>query len=125
MIFTNGSLGHAENVARQLGIDHHFDAMFDIVTTQYEPKPRRAAYERFIEASGVEPARAAMFEDLARNLVIPHALGMTTVWVKPPLPGEDAPLHQKLSAEGAEDGHVHHVTEDLTAFLEGILAERA
>lgn len=125
VIFTNGSLAHAENVARQLGIDHHFDAMFDIATTLYEPKPRRAAYERFIEASGVEPARAAMFEDIARNLVIPHELGMTTVWVKPPPPGDNAPRHQKLSAEGADDGHIHHVTDDLTVFLESLLAEKA
>ncbi|MAB13901.1 pyrimidine 5'-nucleotidase [Parvibaculum sp.] len=125
VIFTNGSLAHAENVAKQLGIDHHFDAMFDIATTRYEPKPRRAAYERFIEASNVEPARAAMFEDIARNLVVPHELGMTTVWVKPPHPDENAPRHQKLSAEGAGDGHVHHVTEDLTVFLERLLAEKA
>ena len=66
-----------------------------------------------------------MFEDIARNLVVPHELGMTTVWVKPPHPAPDAPRHQKLSAEGAEDGHVHHVTDDLTIFLERLLAEKA
>ncbi|MBO6677941.1 MAG: pyrimidine 5'-nucleotidase [Parvibaculum sp.] len=115
LIFTNGSCAHAENVVRQLGIDHVFDGIFDIVTTAYEPKPRRTAYERFVEASGIEPSRAAMFEDIARNLEVPHELGMTTVWVKPGLPGPER--HQQISHEGADGGHVHHVTDDLANFL--------
>ncbi|MGE5163525.1 MAG: hypothetical protein ACM3IH_05810, partial [Sphingobacteriales bacterium] len=41
------------------------------------------AYERFLVRHGVDPARAAMFEDLARNLETPHMLGMTTVLVVP------------------------------------------
>ena len=32
---------------------------------------------------GVDPQTSAMFEDLARNLVVPHQLGMTTVLVVP------------------------------------------
>src|SRR5690606_34857230 len=115
LIFTNGSCAHAENVVRRLGIDHVFDGIFDIVTTAYEPKPRRRAYERFVEASGIEPASAAMFEDIARILEVPHALGMTTVWVRPGLPGPER--HQRISHEGADGEHVHHVTENLVDFL--------
>lgn len=118
MIFTNGSVAHAENVVRQLGIDHVFDGIFDIVTANYEPKPRRRAYECLIETTGIEPARAAMFEDIARNLEAPHALGMTTVWVRPGLPGPER--HQQLSHEGADGPHVHHVTDDLGSFLRAI-----
>lgn len=115
IIFTNGSCAHAENVVRQLGIDHVFDGIYDIVTTGYEPKPRRSAYERFVEASGIEPARAAMFEDIARNLEVPHLLGMVTVWVKPGIRG--AERHHTYSHEGAEGPHIHHVTEELAGFL--------
>lgn len=115
IIFTNGSCTHAENVVRQLGIDHVFDGIYDIVTTGYEPKPRRSAYERFVEASGIEPARAAMFEDIARNLEVPHLLGMVTVWVKPGIQGPER--HHLYSHEGAEGPHIHHVTEELAAFL--------
>lgn len=118
VIFTNGSVAHAENVVRQLGIDHVFDGIYDIVTTAYEPKPRRGAYDRFVEASGIEPARAAMFEDIARNLEVPHEIGMTTVWVKPGLQGPER--HHLISHEGAEGPHIHYVTEELTAFLTGI-----
>ncbi len=115
LIFTNGSRFHAENVVRQLGIDHVFDGIFDIVTTGYEPKPRRRAYERFVEASGIEPRRAAMFEDIARNLEVPHALGMTTVWVRPDIAGPER--HHRISHEGADGEHVHHVTDHLGDFL--------
>ncbi len=119
VIFTNGSVSHAENVIRRLGIADFFHDIHDIVTTDYAPKPRREAYERFIAASGVAPARAAMFEDIPRNLAVPHALGMKTVWVKPE--GDAGPeRYQRLSHEGGDAAHVHHATDDLTAFLRGL-----
>lgn len=119
VIFTNGSLAHAGNVIARLGIAHVFDGIYDIVTTGYQPKPRREAYERFIAASGIAPERAAMFEDIPRNLEVPHALGMKTVWVRPA--GEGGPeRYQRLSHEGGDAAHVHHVADDLTAFLEGL-----
>jgi putative hydrolase of the HAD superfamily len=120
LIFTNGSVAHAENVIRRLGIADAFHDIHDIVTTGYAPKPRREAYERFVAASGIAPERAAMFEDIPRNLEVPHALGMKTVWVRPA--GEAGPeRYQRLSHEGGEAAHVHHATDDLTAFLGEIL----
>jgi putative hydrolase of the HAD superfamily len=120
LIFTNGSVAHAENVVRRLGIADAFHGVHDIVTTGYAPKPRREAYERFIAASGIAPARAAMFEDIPRNLAVPHELGMKTVWVRPA--GEAGPeRYQRLSHEGGDAAHVHHATDDLTAFLEGLV----
>ncbi len=61
------------------------------------------------------PANAAMFEDLARNLAVPHTLGMTTVLVLPQ--GEDIPeraMHEEDSVQGP---YVDHVTDDLAGFL--------
>ncbi|MEQ9143139.1 MAG: pyrimidine 5'-nucleotidase [Parvibaculaceae bacterium] len=115
VIFTNGTVAHADNVTRQLGITHHFDTVYDIVTVDYTPKPHRSAYDRFVSASGIAPDRSAMFEDIARNLEAPHALGMTTVWVRPGEPGPER--HQQMSHEGAEGAHVHHTTDDLAEFL--------
>lgn len=123
IVFTNGSLAHAENVIRQLGIGHVFEGIFDIVSTEYEPKPRQRAYERFLAASGIEPTRAAMFEDLARNLEVPHALGMATVWVRPPITGPER--HHALSHEGADGPHVHYVTDNLREFLEELVLPSA
>ncbi|MGV8995642.1 MAG: pyrimidine 5'-nucleotidase [Parvibaculaceae bacterium] len=116
VIFTNGSVRHAENVAGRLGILHVFDGVYDIVTTGFTPKPHALAFDRFVSASGIDPTRAAMFEDLPRNLEVPHALGMTTVWVRPQ--GEAGPeRYQQLSHEGGDGAHVHHVCDDLTDFL--------
>jgi len=116
IIFTNGSVRHAENVINRLGIAHVFSGIYDIVTTGYTPKPQAEAYARFIAASAVAPERAAMFEDIPRNLEVPHALGMTTVWVRPQ--SEAGPeRYQRLSHEGGSEPHVHHATDDLRDFL--------
>ncbi len=120
VIFTNGSVAHAENVVARLGIAHVFDGIYDIVSTGYRPKPGRDAYESFVRASGIAPTRAAMFEDIPRNLEIPHELGMKTVWVRPQ--GEAGPeRYQRLSHDGGEASHVHHATDDLRGFLEGLV----
>jgi len=118
VIFTNGTTAHAENVTNQLGITHHFSAVYDIVSVDYMPKPNRASYDRFLADSGIDPTRASMFEDIARNLVAPHDLGMTTVWVRPGEPGPER--HQQMAHEGAEGPHVHHVTDDLATFLHSL-----
>ena len=71
-ILTNGSRAHAEKVAARLGIPDHFEEIFDIVSSELLPKPNRETYDRFLEVTGVDPRRAAMFEDLARNLEVPE-----------------------------------------------------
>jgi len=61
---------------------------------------------------------AAIFEDLARNLEVPHALGMTTVLVVPQ--GTHVVLREEWELAGRDSAHVDYVTDDLTAFLRGI-----
>ena len=39
LIFTNGSTKHAENVTGKLGIEHHFEAIFDLAASDFLPKP--------------------------------------------------------------------------------------
>lgn len=120
-VLTNGSFKHAEAVTRVLGIDHLFEDFFDIVAAGYAPKPKSRPYEIFLDKHGIDPAAAAMFEDLARNLEVPHALGMRTVLVVAagPIPG-DTRHHWELEQSGAP--FVDHVTSDLAGFLEGLRA---
>ena len=59
-----------------------------------------------------------MFEDLARNLEVPHALGMTTVLVVPPATREV--FREDWELEGRDAAHVDHVTDDLAGFLRKI-----
>ncbi len=116
LVYTNGSERHAMNVLDKLGIGGHFAAVHDIVAAEFHPKPTQEAYERFLRAHGVDATRAAMFEDLARNLEVPHRLGMTTVMVVPP--GERIDTRETWEFEGREAAYIDHVTEDLAGFLE-------
>jgi len=118
LILTNGTRKHADAVIRRLAIHHHFEDVFDIVAAELEPKPQPQTYDRFLKAHGVDPASAAMFEDLARNLAVPHALGMTTVLVVPL--GTREVFRESWELEGPGEPHVDHVTDDLAGFLEKI-----
>lgn len=120
LILTNGSRAHADKVMDRLGIGTQFEDVFDIVAAEHEPKPARQTYLRFLELHGVDPAKAAMFEDLARNLVTPHELGMTTVLVVPD--GTKNVVREDWELEGRDAAYVDHITDDLTGFLQGMKA---
>ena len=120
LILTNGTRSHADAVMARLGIGHHFEDVFDIRAADLEPKPRPVVYERFLARHNVDPARAAMFEDLARNLEVPHALGMTTVLVVPQ--GAGVVLREDWELAGRDAPHVDYVTDDLSGFLRTIVA---
>ena len=115
LILTNGSVDHVEAVLGRLGIATHFDAVFDIIAAEFEPKPAPQTYLRFLDQHAVDPTRAAMFEDLARNLPVPHELGMTTVLVVPD--GTKEVVREDWELKGRDAPHVDHVTDDLTGFL--------
>ena len=121
-IFTNGDPGHAERAARQLGILDHFADIFDIVPAGLTPKPSRQTYERFAALHAVTGASTVMFEDLARNLSVPKALGMTTVLV---VPRNFEPTFAEIwESDPQYDDDVDFVTDDLAGFLTGILGRR-
>src|SRR5690606_25093782 len=116
----NGSRPHAERIAGRLGITRAFEDIFDIVRGELMPKPHREAYDLFLRETGVEAARGAMFEDLPRNLAVPHDLGMATVLIQPPQ--AFAPTGEAWEQEGHDAAYVDFVADDLTAFLERIPA---
>lgn len=116
-IFTNGDKGHAERTARQLGILDHFDEIFDIVAADLVPKPAGQTYDKFRSIHRVDCERAAMFEDLARNLVVPKSLGMKTVLI---VPHNFGPTFAEIWEREDVDDQVDHVTDDLAAFLRAV-----
>jgi putative hydrolase of the HAD superfamily len=119
-IFTNGDRGHAERAAGQLGILGQFDDIFDIVAAELTPKPARETYDRFLAAHGVDGTKAAMFEDLARNLVEAKAVGMSTVLI---VPGAfESDFIEAWEQDGHDGGHVDYTTDNLTGFLSGLAA---
>jgi putative hydrolase of the HAD superfamily len=115
LIFTNGTVAHAERVATRIGIIDLFDGICDIVACGYCPKPDAEAFATFVDRHNVAPTRAAMFEDMPQNLEVPHALGMTTVLIQSAY--IDHPAQAKARQWTTPPPHIHHVTKDLQGFL--------
>jgi putative hydrolase of the HAD superfamily len=112
LVFTNGTTAHAERVMARLGVAQAFHGVFDIVDSDHIPKPQAEPYAKFVAQYGIDAGKSAMFEDIARNLEVPHELGMTTVLVT-----DDENKDAQHLNEGQIGGHVHHVTSHLPAFL--------
>lgn len=118
-IFTNGNRSHAERAAGQLGILDHFDDIFDIVAAGLTPKPAPETYDKFIALHRIAGPKAVMFEDLARNLIVPKSLGMRTVLV---VPRNFEPTFSEIwESDPAYDDSVDFVTDDLGSFLRTIV----
>jgi putative hydrolase of the HAD superfamily len=122
LVMTNGSREHAIRTLEKLGVDGLFEGFFDIVAAHLVPKPAAAAYETFFEAYGVDPFRAAMFEDIAINLAVPHRRGMATTLVVPK--AGQADFRERTDREGEDAPTIDFVTNDLPGFLAQINAAR-
>jgi len=114
-VFTNGCANHAARILDRIGLADSFDAVWDIRTMQFTPKPMAEAYSHVMTAGAVEGPEAAMFDDIARNLVPARALGMTTVWLK-----TDAPWGKHGPLMDVAPGDIEHETDNLTQFLNTI-----
>lgn len=107
VIYTNGTAPYADRVLEARGLTGLWDAIHGVEHAGYIPKPDHAAFARVFARDGLDPTRAAMFEDSARNLEVPARMGLATVHV--------GPTRDPAS-------YVHHHTADLTGFLRGILS---
>ena len=107
IVYTNGDAPYARRVLAARGLGEVFDAVYGIEHADWRPKPEQQAFQSIFQADGLDPTRAAMFEDDPRNLAAPHAMGMRTIHVAP------QPMDQPF---------IHHHTDDLTGFLSQLLA---
>ena len=80
-IFTNGSIDHANNVLKHLGIDDLFEDIFDITDAEYQPKPEPRAFDLMVKKFKLNPVDTIYVEDIAKNLSIGKKRGCTTVWL--------------------------------------------
>ncbi len=102
IVYTNGSENHAKRVLAARGLTRVFDAAYGVEQADFKPKPTHDAFATVFAKDGVITQKGAMFEDEARNLAVPHAMGMRTVHVH--------------AVRDAAD-HIHHHTDDLPGFL--------
>jgi putative hydrolase of the HAD superfamily len=112
-VFTNATTAYANRVLACLNLSHHFEAIYDIESGRYVPKPDPSIYTDLIGRWGVRPEDSVMVEDVARNLIPAKALGMATVWVE-----TDRPW---AKAEG-EIVNPDYTVTDLADFLEKVVA---
>ena len=106
IIYTNGAAIYGAKVAAARGLEGCFEAIYGVEHADFHPKPQARAFARVFGQAGVEGPGAAMFEDDARNLAVPHGLGMTTIHIAPEPDGGD---------------HIHHHAVDLSEFLAQIV----
>jgi putative hydrolase of the HAD superfamily len=102
IVYTNGDAPYARKVLEARGLTGLFDAVYGVEHAGYLPKPEAEAFQTVFALDGLTPTRAAMFEDDARNLAAPHAMGLRTIHIAPE--PEPAP-------------HIHHHAADLSDFL--------
>lgn len=117
IIYTNASVAHAESVLARLGVADAFDGIFDVAAADYVPKPHPKSYDVLARRHDIDPTHAVMVEDLAHNLEPAAAMGMTTVWVC-----VDGHADAHWAAPGEDAHYVHHRTDDLVDWLEGVAA---
>ena len=121
LIYTNGSKGHAKNVASHLNLFDLFHGSFGIEDGGYIPKPKPKPYGIFNTVFNVEPAKAIFFEDNLRNLKVPHDMGMITVLVTSDQDWSHEPEDVRPGGSGEMSApafdHVDVITSDLGLWL--------
>ena len=110
-IFTNAPAEYARRVLGVLGIERHFEQVFDIRFFAFQPKPEPAGYLRALDVLGVDGSQVILVEDTPQNLPPARALGMTTILV-----GEQP--HNRVAA--AADHRVPDILAALRVVLESI-----
>ena len=116
-IFTNGSKGHARNVAGHLNLFDLFDGHFGIEDVDYVPKPKRSPYIKFCDVFDIDPETAIFFEDNLRNLEVPKHMGMRTVLVTSEEDWGEEPEITRPAGSTTKADWVDYITNDLTGWL--------
>ncbi len=126
LVHTNGDAHYAARVLDALDLTPLFEGVHDICAADYRPKPDPHGYGLLLARYHVEPARAAFFEDMARNLAPAKALGLTTIWYDNGVAGggrvpPDGAQVDVLQASQAD--YIDYETRDLASFLRRLLGD--
>ena len=116
IIFTNGSKKHAINITQRIGVDQYFDDIFDIVDSEFIPKPAIEPYKKLVEKHKIDPKLCVFVEDIARNLKPAYEMGMKTIWIE-----NDEPWAKKFS----DSNFIDYKTNNLSEFLKKVNLAKA
>lgn len=80
-IFTNATGEYARRALRALGLEGHFENVFDIRFNDLDGKPSPSAYVRVLRALGDPAGPCWLVEDSLENLVPAKSFGCRTDWI--------------------------------------------
>ena len=113
IIYTNANMQHALDVLERIELSNFFDEIYDIKMANYIPKPEIAPYEQLIKQFNIQTDSAAMFDDIAKNLVPAKKVGFTSVWI-------DAGYENFSDDIQSSKQFLDHETTNITDFLENV-----
>ena len=116
IIYTNANMQHTIDVLERIELSNFFDDIYDIKMANYIPKPEIAPYEQLIKQFNIDAKNAAMFDDIAKNLVPAKKVGFTSVWI-------DAGYENFSDDIKASKSYLDHETTNITKFLESVNKE--
>ena len=113
IIYTNANMQHTIDVLERIELSNFFDDIYDIKMANYIPKPEMAPYEQLIKQFNIDAKSAAMFDDIAKNLVPAKKVGFTSVWI-------DAGYENFSDDIKASKSYLDYETTNITKFLENV-----
>ena len=113
IIYTNANMQHTIDVLERIELSNFFDDIYDIKMANYIPKPEMAPYEQLIKQFNIDAKSAAMFDDIAKNLVPAKKVGFTSVWI-------DAGYENFSDDIKASKSYLDHETTNITKFIENV-----
>ena len=116
IIYTNANLQHAENVLKRLELTHMFKEIFDVKSANYIPKPEISPYKKMITDFNINSSNAAMFDDIAKNLVPAKKVGFTSIWI-------DAGYENFSDDIASSKKYLDYETKDISKFLNQVNME--
>ena len=84
VILTNGSRCWAERALKFIGMDHIFKSenIIPMEDVNFEPKARSdVGFQKAVDLLKLPVENIMMVDDLDRNLIIPHKMGMQTIYM--------------------------------------------
>ena len=117
IIYTNANLEHAKNVLERLELTNMFQEIFDVKSADYIPKPEISPYHKLIKDFDINASSAAMFDDIAKNLVPAKKVGFTSVWI-------DAGYENFSDDIASSKKYLDFETKDISNFLNQVNMEK-
>ncbi|MGB4466802.1 MAG: pyrimidine 5'-nucleotidase [Azovibrio sp.] len=81
ILYSNAPAHYTEAVLDLTGMARHFDAVYPVEATRFQPKPDPRGLRRLLRAENLQAHQCILVEDSLPNLRTAKRLGTRTVWI--------------------------------------------